>query len=331
MMNQEIIMWVGVTLLGIMCSALFSGLETGCYGVNVVRLNIVAHRRAGAPARRARTLLRELDKPERLLSTLLIGNNIVNYVGALGVSAILTAMALSDWKIVLVNAAVLTPLLFIFGETLPKDFFRASADRIMPRFAPVLVAVRWILTVTLVLPVVLLMGAALSRLLRGSDAKVALTARARVVALLKEGRRHGVLSDAQAQLFDQAVQLHELRVANVMTPWSRVVFIGADWSRERVNHVAADRTYSHYPVVDRRGRVIGIVRSLDLWLQRNASVTTLMTSALHVEDDTTIVEAMRTLRRTGARHAVVLRRGRPVGFVSERNLIGPLLGKIGGP
>lgn len=328
MTTNELILWVGVALIGVCFSALFSGMETGVYGLNAVRLNVTARRGSGRNRRRAATLLHEIQAPDRLLATLLIGNNLANYTGAMGVSALLTGAGLSDWGIVVVNAAVLTPLLFVFGETLPKDFFRSSADRIMPSLGWVLRSLRLLFTATLVLPVVRWFGVAVSRLLRGSDPAAVQSARMRVVALLKEGRRHGVLSDSQTALVDRAARLHERRVQSEMTPWSRVITLHADWLRDRADEEARRHIHGHYPVVDRRGRVVGVVRSIDLWLERDTPVTTLMASPVFLDADAPLVTAIRSMRERGARHAVVQRKDKPVGFIAERDLLEPLLGEI---
>lgn len=329
MTTAEFLLWAGVAMVGVGFSALFSGMETGVYGVNAVRLNVVARRVAPGPGRRrAALLLREIERPDRVLATLLIGNNLANYTGAIGVSALLGGAGLSDWGIVIVNAAVLTPLLFVFGETLPKDFFRASADRVMPSLGPLLRALRLIFTACLVLPLVRLFGKGVSRALRGSDPGAVQTARMRIVALLKEGRRHGVLSDSQTALVDRASRLHERRVHHEMTPWARVVTLHADWSRDRVEAEARRHVHGHYPVVDRRGRVVGVVRAIDLWLQRETPITTLMSSAHRMDAEASLVTAIQELRAEGVRHAVVVRKNKPVGFIAERDLLEPLLGEI---
>lgn len=329
MTPTETLIWVGVALVGVALSALFSGMETGVYGLNVVRLHVAARSTSRtARERRAAGLLAEIEQPDQLLATLLIGNNIANYLGAIGVSALLTGLGLTDWGIVIVNALVLTPLLFIFGETLPKDFFRSSADRVMPRLAPLLTGLRMLFTVTLALPIVRGFGALVTKSLRGSDPMAVASTRMRVVALLKEGRRHGVLSDSQTALVDRAARLHEQRVQDVMTPWSRVIELQADWSRERVDLEARKHVHGRYPVIDRRSRVVGEVRSIDLWLHRDSAVRSLMTTPMTLEAETPIVKAIQVLRSSGARHAVVTRRDKPVGFIAERDLLEPLLGEI---
>ena len=74
-------------------------------------------------------LKNELDKPERVLAALLILNNSSNYIGVLALANLLELTGLPTWQISVINAAVLTPLLFVFAETLPKEYARVTAER----------------------------------------------------------------------------------------------------------------------------------------------------------------------------------------------------------
>lgn len=326
-MSGETVFWLTIALTGVAGSALFSGMETAAYGLNTVRLHVLSRTGVGPAATRARRLLRELEPPDRLLASLLIGNNVTNYLGALGVSALLSRRGLSDGGIVVVNALVLTPLLFVFGETLPKDLFRASADRVMPRLVPVLTVMRWGLTVTLALPVVRLVGAGLSRLLGITEPSAVTTARARLLTLLKEGMKHGVLSDAQADLVERANLLSERPVSEVMTPWSRVVTLGLDWPRARVQRTLRRGGHRTYPVVDRRGRALGVVRAARVWLEPETPLTSLVDTVPALEPEQRLADALVALRKAGARRAIVTTGGAPVGLVAERDLLSPLLGR----
>lgn len=328
-MTDHALFWVAVALAGVAGSALFSGLETAAYVVNRVRLHVASRTGRGVQASRARRLLSELEPQDRLLASLLIANNAANYVGALGVSAVLTRSGLSDWGVVAVNAIVLTPLLFIFGETLPKDLFRASADSVMPRCAAVLTVLRWAMTATGLLPLVRLFGAGVSRLVGVRDAAAVSTARARLLALLKEGARFGALSESQAELVERAGLLRQRAVADVMTPWTRVATLGVDWSREQIERALRRAPHRSAPVVDRRGRVVGMVETARVWLEPDTPISTLAEPAPTLDASSTLADALVELRRAGARRAIVMSRGAPAGLVAERDLLTPLLGHIG--
>src|SRR5690606_32443968 len=100
--------WMVIMCLGLMGSALYSGLETGSYSLNRVRLQVLRHQ----GWRSARTLDRLLHNPVTLLSTLLIGNNIMNYMGTAGLAVLLEDAGYSEWQTVALNCLIVTPLLF---------------------------------------------------------------------------------------------------------------------------------------------------------------------------------------------------------------------------
>jgi len=100
-------MWIALAAIGLGGSAVFSGLEIGLYTLNRVKLAVAAER----GDRRAVRLQRELAQPERLLAALLIGNNMVNYLGTVAIAALLDRAGLGPVESVVVNTAVVVPLL----------------------------------------------------------------------------------------------------------------------------------------------------------------------------------------------------------------------------
>jgi len=328
MTDPALLFWMGLTLMGLTGSALFSGVETGCYCVNRIRLIVRSERGTGGRRRRAAALRDELDRPDRLLATLLIGNNIANYLGAIGVSALLSRSGYNDWQIVVINAAILTPMLFVVGETLPKDLFRAEADRLTPFFGPPLRWTRWLLTATLFVPLVQASFRMLARVLRIRDESRITGARARIGALLKEGVRHGVLSESQSTLVDRALAFRGATAEQVMVPWKEVTTASSDWSRQRLDETLRRRAYTHLPVVDRRGRVIGVLRATEAWSKPDADVRSLARAAPRVAPQTSAPEALRAVRAGQVRAALVETDGKPVGLATERDLVGPLIGPI---
>jgi len=319
----EALPWVGVALLGVFLSSLFSGMETGVYCVNRLRLRVRADRGETG----ARLLQREMDREQRLLSTLLIGNNLANYIGTLGVAAIMTGMQLPEWQAILLNAAVLTPLLFVFGETLPKELFRAEADRLTPSLAPTLLVSRLLATVSLVLPVVRLFGEAIRRV-TGARAGGLASERERVAALLHEGARFGLLSESQTTIAERVLAMRGLRAGDEMTPWSRATTVGADWSRSQVERRFARGGHSMAPVVNRSGRVVGVLDVADVWRRPDAGVRDLMRPALFLDADTPLPGAIVALREDDNELAVVRQRKRPVGVVTMKDLIEPVTGEL---
>src|SRR5262245_43440460 len=113
---QEVLWW-SVALAGVIVSALSAGMEIACYSVNRVRLDLRAVR--VPPDRRARLIRAELDRPDRLLATLLVWLNIATYGGTLAMTELLENKVESPVLIAVINTCILAPVLFVFGEALP--------------------------------------------------------------------------------------------------------------------------------------------------------------------------------------------------------------------
>ena len=122
--------WIPLMLLGFLGSAYFSGVETGVH----------AQPRAAAPARCAEGAgggppAPAGGRPARLLAVLLVGDNAANYLGTFALAVLLEAAGISGWWAILLNVGLVTPMLFVFGETLPKDLFAAHGDRLLYRLS----------------------------------------------------------------------------------------------------------------------------------------------------------------------------------------------------
>src|SRR5690242_7607943 len=102
-----------LALLAMILSALFSGIETGLYTINRVRLTV----RASHGDRRAVRLQNYLANPNRMLSTLLMGNNLAHYVVSFSVAAIIDEFGIAPGSAIAINACLLIPLMFIFADT----------------------------------------------------------------------------------------------------------------------------------------------------------------------------------------------------------------------
>ncbi|MFG0275505.1 MAG: CNNM domain-containing protein [Phycisphaerales bacterium] len=323
MILADLLPWIGVALLGVALSSLFSGMETGVYCVNRLRLRVRAER--GEPG--ARLLQREIDRQQRVLATLLIGNNIANYTGSLGVAAVMSAFELAEWQAILLNACALTPLLFVFGETLPKELFRAEADRLTPRLAPALLVVRLLATISLALPLVQAFAAIVQRL-GGASSSGFRSERERVASLLHEGARFGLLSESQTTIAERVLAMQGLRVRDEMTPWAKATTVGVDWTRAQVESRFARRGHSYAPVVDNAGRVLGVLDASEVWRRPGAGVRDLMRPPLLLEAESPLPLAIVTLREADAELAVVTDGARPVGVATMKDLIEPVTGEL---
>ncbi|MCP3906170.1 MAG: DUF21 domain-containing protein [Planctomycetes bacterium] len=326
MTATEIIALVAAVLVGFLLSAVYSGLETGLYTLNPVRLAVLAAR--GAPA--AIALRRRMRRPTRLLTVLLIGTNASNYLGTWGIAELMHRAGIGDVMLIVLNAAIITPLLFIFAETLPKDLFRTHTDHWTYWLAPVITVSRWAFTITGVLPLVGLFTTVTNRLLGGYTTQGAVSARQRMSQLIREGVGAGVVTHLQARLTDRALAMNEQRVEQVMVPWSNVATLPADAGREAREALIGARNFSRLPVVEPGGRVVGVVSWVDAMLERDAPTRSLMRPPLFLGDEMDLLEGLALMRRKRAPMAIVRGAdgGRAVGIVTLKDMVEPLTGKL---
>ncbi len=320
---MSIVVSLIVAVIGVIGSAVFSGLETGLYVVNRVRLAV----RAGRGDRSAVRLESELEHPERLLATLLIANNAANYAGSLGVAAILNSFEYSATVVVLLNTALVVPILFVFGETLPKDLFRTRADLWMPHFASPLRGTRQLLTVVGLVPLLSIVDRLVRRLI-GGDPGDRLGPRARMEWFIRESAASGSLSPAQLDLADRALSLGKLAVISEMTPWRQVVSIRESDLDGDPRSIAGRTMRSRLPVVDDDGRVIGVIGIQDILLGGDSGGV-IDDSVPRLVPDTPVFVALETLRQACRPMGIVEDAdGHPLGIVTLKDLVEPLLGDL---
>ncbi|HYD00648.1 MAG TPA: CNNM domain-containing protein [Phycisphaerales bacterium] len=334
---------VCAVIVGTLGQSLFAGLEIGLYTVNRVRLRVRSSRKE-KPDLAARLLAGEVALLPQVLPALLIGYNVAGAVGSYGLTALLTdrgGWAMGQWALLLVNLVVVTPVMFFVADMLPKELFRADADRLMYSAAWVVRGWRLLLLYTGVLPAVMWLSHGLARVLvkrpgsvgsgESVEGEIEQT-RAHIHALLKEGANHGVMSEAQLTLVDRAFGLRENDVSDEMIPWSRCHVIQRSWTREAVLAYIQKHPYSRFPVAD-GSRLIGVIEHVDICLSGlegsgGKPVEQLMKPAVRLAASVPVRDAMKRLMSEGERMAVVVEGGRPIGLVTMKDLVEPLTGEL---
>lgn len=321
--------WLAVGLLGLIGSAIYSGLETGIYRLNRIRLHLYAHQHEP----RARLLDRMIRDPNRMLGTLLIGNNIANYASSLSITALLGAAGYSDRQVIVIVAIVLTPMLFVFGEVLPKDLFGSYTDRITYHFARFLRGTELFFTWTLLLPAVDSINRLLARLF-GSDelARLSVHPRRAVTEMMREGIGHGLISPYQSDMIDRVLHPTEHTVGDAMVPWSAVRTLRAAAPPEAAWALADRAPHTRFPLVDADGRVVGVLNIFDVLLYPIALCPPLheLGRALpRCRRETSLRDALGMLRRQRSAMALVVdQRDNPLGIVTIKDLVEPITGDL---
>lgn len=325
MISEQAVWWV-LLIVGVGGSALCSGLEIGFYSINRVRLQI---RAADSKDTRAALLAVEAMHPDATLATLLVANNLFNYLGTLGLTGLVAGLGFSEPKVIVITALVFTPVIVILGESLPKELFRVHADRWMYPLAPVLRASRLFLTAVGVLPSVLWFSRAAARLTGARPGSgLHRSGRQRMVSLLRESAGIGLLSSSQATLVDRAMAFGARRVGDEFVPWSTVACISAEWDRSRLIRFLKTHKHTRFPVVDRRRRVVGVLRNLDVHLYPDRSLADLALDPIVIGPAESLEHALLELRSGGTGLAIVGSLERPDGIVTTKDLVEPITGEL---
>jgi len=324
----ELVFWCGLMLLGFFGSAMYSGLETGSYCMNRVRLHV----RATRGDKRAIRVERMINQPTTLLSTLLIGNNIMNYLGTASVAVILSRSGLNETQQIVLNTVMVTPLLFVFGETLPKDLFSVHADGLMYRLEKVLHGSKWVFTVTLLVPIVAMFSSGVMRAMRQGGAGAAFHPRRRIGDLVKEGVGSGLLSDEQSQMVERVLGSASLTIASQMTPWRQSTPIDAGAGGDRVRQVVEAGGGPLPPGGGGGGRGVGVVGGaacVALRQGRTRAGSGRVRPALSGRGGETIRRALAGMRRRDVWLVVVTdAQDQPLGTATLYDLLRPVTGPL---
>lgn len=248
---------VGILFFLLLLSAFFSGSETALTRASRARLR-VRREQGDSRARKAEQLL---DHPERMLSTILLGNNFVN----IAASALATALFVGKFgEIGIIYATVaMTVVVLMLAEILPKTIAVAHAETIACQVAG---PMRNIQTLFAPLISLLMAGIALLKyLLRvPKQAETPLTHK-ELASMIDISAESGVLDRAREQMLNSSLSLHEVAVKALMTPRKNIRMLNGSLSVSECLKQIAGEPHSRYPVyLDKTDNLIGIVHLREL-------------------------------------------------------------------
>ena len=321
--STSIGMTVALVILVAM-SAYFSATETAFTSLNRVRLKSWAD---GGDQRAARTLALAEDY-DKLLSTLLIGNNIVNNV-ATTIGAVLFIHLIDNVTGPTVSAIVLTVVILIFGEVSPKSLAKESPERFAMFATPLLGVFRTVLT-----PLNFLFTQwkrLLSKVFRKS-ADGGITEE-ELVTLVDQAESEGGLDQHESRLIRAAIEFHDLEVEEILTPRVDIVAVEDTDSMEEIAKIFAENGYSRLPVYHEDiDNIIGVIHEKDFHAARYRGLTSvkeMLGPMLYTTGNTKISELLRILQREKAHMVIVVDEyGGTEGLVTLEDIVEELVGEI---
>lgn len=302
---------VGLLLLGLALSAFFSGSETGFYRVNRVRLVIGAVDGDWI----SWGLLQLTNHPTVFVATTLVGNNLANYTVSLGVVLLTKEIVQSHATAAELIASILsTPVVFVFGELLPKYVSFNAPNLLLRRGAPLFLAFACLFAPVSAL--LALVGLALQRAVGETPLRIRpALARKELQEVLQEGQEAGILRPPQRQTAQKVFEIGGRLVGQFCRPATNVLSAPQGTPREQLLRLASNRGDSVIVLTDpQTHRWAGYLRLVDLHLgspQTKAEGRPL----IRLRRDEPLIQAMIQLQSARAEVALVVdEAAHPVGL-----------------
>ncbi len=322
----------GAFIIGlIVLSGVFSGSETGFYRLSRFRLRVGLEQ----GRRFYGTLFRLARDGQAMILSILVANNLVNYL-LTSVVTLLIFHRLDAQRLAEVYAtAILTPVLFVFGEMIPKILFYHWADVLIPRLTPLLWACHKALAATGVIPALRwLSDRLMGRLRLGTNTAAAVdaTQRHQVSQIIFETREEGLLSDIQRDMIERLLQIPNVPVNAIMIPFDKVEKVPVNSSRSDLLSDLLETSHTRRPVCADDGNVLGYMLIYEVlggeveFEDLRAFIRPIIT----VEPACSAIDAMNTLCQKREKIALVKspHSKKPLGIVTLVDLVEELTGEL---
>lgn len=318
----QILIVIGLLAL----SAFFSSSETAMMAVNKIRVRNLAD--AGLSS--AQTLMKVLDNQPKMLSAILIGNNIVN-ISASSLATILVTRAFGDMYVG-VGTGILTLLVLIFGEITPKTSATLYSETMALRFAKPIYMIMQVLT-----PVIFIVDKLSQGVLRllhvDPNKKQDAITEDELRTIVEVSHEEGVIESDEKKMIYNVFDFGDSVAKDIMVPRIDMTFIDVNATFSEVIEVFREVKYTRYPVYEETtDNVIGIINIKDLLLTENQKkfcIRDYLREPLYTYEFKKTAELMVELRKTQNNIAIVLDEyGATAGLITLEDMLEEIVGEI---
>jgi len=297
---MDIFFTIFIIILCLLLEGFFSGSEIGIISADQIKLR----HRAAKGSKGAKLALKMLEKPEWLLSVTLVGTNISVVTNTTMVTALMIHFFGDNgsWMAI----AIAAPLIWIFGEIVPKSVFQQKADVITPYIIFVLMFFSY-----LFYPILLIFSV-MTRLLTkltGGDEKNPFTLREEIVTMLQlPAAEQGDIQQVEQNMIKRMFSFTETTVNDVMLPLIDVVAIEKNSTCQEAKQISSEQSHVRLPVYDVRvDRIIGVLHTLELLdVDPQMPIASFVRPAVYVPQGKSIMDLMTELRAAGTVLAIVV-------------------------
>ena len=319
---------VMVVLLAL--SAFFSSTETAFTSFNKIRIKNLAQN----GSKRANLVSKIESKYDRFLTSVLIGNNIVNIT----LSSIATLYFIGLFTDVVedpsslgstVSTVVITVAVLIFGEITPKVIARQNADKVAMLLAPFINVV-----IIILMPLSLIFGGwskLLGKIFRSKEQST--YTEEELITIVDEAEEDGTLESEEGDLIRSAIEFNDVCAGDILTPRVDICAISRDETVPNIAKMFIENAYSRLPVYgEDLDDIIGILHEKDFFIayhNNNKTITKYLKKPVHVSEHIKIADLLQVLKSKKCHMAVVVDEyGGTMGIVTMEDIIEELIGDV---
>ncbi|PIR04486.1 MAG: hemolysin [Candidatus Magasanikbacteria bacterium CG11_big_fil_rev_8_21_14_0_20_39_34] len=317
MISNSIILFIFLFL-----SAFFSGTEVAFLSLSNAQVESMVKKKL----HRAELIKKMKRNPRRLLVTILIGNNVVNIAASSYATVIATTLFKSS--VIGITTGIMTLLILVFGEILPKSYASSHPKKFAIFSAVFLRIFQWIFT-----PLVVSFEW-ITNIIAGKQKELQVSEE-EVRALAKVGMRQGAIEKNEGLMIERLFAFNDIRAEDIMTPRVQVQFMKDTFSIKQAASLIKDHLHTRFPVYSRTpDNVIGFVHSRDVLLayhtdKEENSIKEILLNIVNVPRQMRIDDIMREFQKRQTHIAIVVDEyGGTEGIVTFEDVIEELVGEI---
>ena len=322
-MNPDLIPSIVAMLICVILSGYFSATETAFSSLNKTRLKAMAEK----GDRKAELALRLAEDYDKLISTILIGNNVVN-IALASIGTLFFVDLLGD-KGATVSTAVITVVVLIFGEITPKSIAKDYPEKFAMFSAPLIN-----MLIVLLTPLNFLFGLwkkLVGMIVKGEED--AGMSQEELLLLVDEVQQDGAIDESEGELLRNAIEFGDLEARDILTHRVDLEAVPTDATKEEVAALFTESRFSRLLVYeDSIDKIVGVIHQKDFYTGTgivDAPLKEIMTEPLYIHQTEKVDDLLQLLRTNKSHMAIVIDEyGGTMGIVTMEDILEELVGEI---
>lgn len=316
-----------VIVILLMLSAFFSASETTFSSMNIIRIRSMAENKVKG----ARRALYMAEHSDRVLTTILVGNNIVNILSTTLCAYLLSQFIVDATLLNVLNTVVMTVIILITGEILPKALAKKYPEKFAVKISGIIYFIMKILY-----PIVICfygIQKLFTRKHKQENQNVTIT-EDELESIIDTMEEEGVLENNESDIIQGALKIKEVTAHDIMTHRVDVVFLDEQASEDEVEKTFAEHQYSRLPIYrNNTDNIVGVLHIKDYFnykiTKKKFDLKKIMTSPLFTAENTNVDTLIKDMQKAKKHLAIVLdENGGVSGIVTMEDCVETIFGEI---